>query len=76
MKYPKTDLVSCTPSAFKDCLDFAFDIGRRDEMDGLPERSGAALAALLTIRYRGGHARALRAIYTAARFHVRTMGAN
>lgn len=72
--YPRTDLVTCTPQAFKDCMDFAFDMGRRDEMEGAPERTGTQIADHLTIRRRTGHERALRAIYTAARFHIRTMG--
>lgn len=72
--YPRTDLVRCTPQAFKDCLDFAFDIGRRDEMEGASHRTGQMLADLLTTHHRGGHRRTLRAVYEGARFHIRMMG--
>ena len=71
--YPRTNLVTCTPQAFKDCLDFAFDMGRRDEINGWPERTGSTLADILTTSRRGGHERALRAAYMAARFHIRAM---
>lgn len=72
--YPKTNLISCTPSAWADCVGLAMDMGRRDEMLGQRERTGKEIAEVLTTGCRGGHIRALLAAYKGARFHVDMMG--
>lgn len=76
MTYPRTDLLTCTPRAFQECLDYAFDLGRRAEMDDAVALTARQLADLLTTRRRQGHERALLEVYKAARFHIRTMGAS
>lgn len=72
--YPRTDLCSCTASAWQQVLDYAFDLGRRHEMNGAPEMTGREIADLLSTRYRHGHLAFLRSSYMAARFQIRTMG--
>lgn len=72
--YPKTNLISCTPSAWADCVGLAMDMGRRDELLGQRERTGKEIAEVLTTGCRGGHVLALRAAYKGARFHIGVMG--
>jgi hypothetical protein len=72
--FKRVDLVNCSPHEWCEQLNMAAKIGVTDAMIGNKPRSRNELVALLATQYRNGHARALKAAYSAGRFHVDVMG--
>jgi hypothetical protein len=72
--YKRVDLVNCSPHQFCEVLALAAKIGVTDAMTERKSRTRNELAVMLATEHRVGHARALKAAYSAGRFHVEMMG--
>lgn len=69
------DICELTPKDWSELLARAARLGSSDATGGRPARAGDAILAALGVGgHRGGHRRALKAAYSAGRFHVNTMG--
>jgi hypothetical protein len=68
------DLTKCSGGDLAKVMADATRLGISDETAGRPARTEREIVTNFASGWRKGHAQALKAAYTAGRFHVRTMG--